>query len=363
MSIRTGTALAVALAAVVGTAGTASAQDVWTGEEFPTRPGMASYVTTAAGGGGATWAFGSYSPAGSPMSITAQAFRREDTGVWVEAPVPDIGQIVGSAVTGPDSAWAVSQFTKVSAGATIHWDGRAWTEVPLEVPDAPRISPRDVTAVGSDVWTIGKAYRDGNAPLERSFAMRWQDGGWQPAALPPAADQQSFTSVGGIAPVDVWMAGTTVERPQQIVSMHWDAVRWSHVQVPPVDTGDSDFLTVHDVAAYKPDDVWISATKASYDNPEGRRPILMHWDGARWSRQQPPVQTGGLGELVHAEGALWNLGIDALLRYDGTSWQPVDGPRQGALVTGAELPDGRLVGTGSQGSSYDPQPFAAVHGR
>lgn len=363
MSRRTGATTATALAAIVGVAGTAFAQGTWTGEEFPTRPEMASYVSTVSSGGGATWAFGSYSPPGSPTSITAQAFRREEAGRWVEVPIPNIGQVVASAVTGPDNAWVVSEFTKVSRGATMHWDGTTWTEVPLEVPDAPRISPHDVAAVGPDVWAVGKAYRDGNAPLARSFAVRWDAGGWRAVPLPSAANDQNFSSVGCAAPDDLWMAGTTDERPSQIVSMHWDGVQWSHVQVPPLDTSDSDYLTVHDVAAYRPDDVWISATQTPYDNPDASQPILMRWNGAEWSLQQPPAPTGSVGKLVWAEGALWNLGTDALLRYDGTSWQRVDGPQEGSLVNGAELPDGRLVGTGSQGDSYQPQPFAAVRNR
>ena len=363
MSTRTGMTVGTALVLVVGTAGTALAQDTWTGEEFPGRPGNASYVSTVSSGGGATWAFGSYSPPGSPTSITAQAFRREQGGRWAEAPMPDIGQVVASAVTGPGDAWAVSQFTKVSPGATVHWDGKAWTEVPLEVPDAPRASPRDVAAVGSDVWTVGNAYRDGNEPLSRSFAMRWANGGWQATQLPPATDDQNFSSIGGAAPNDLWMAGITSDRPHQIVAMHWDGVQWSHVPVPPLDTSDSEYVTVHDVAVFKSDDVWISATQTPYDNPEASKPVLLHWDGVQWSREQNPVPTGGLGDLVHAEGALWNLADDALLRYDGTSWQKVDGPQEGALVNGAELPDGRLVGTGSTGGSLEPQPFAVVHNR
>lgn len=162
--------MATALAVVLDVAGTASAQGTWTREEFPARPEMASYVSTVSSGGGATRAFGSYSPPGSPTSITSQAFRREETERWVEVQVPDIGQIVASAVTGPDNAWVISQFTKVSPGATMHWDGRTWTEVPPEVPDAARISAHDVTAVGPDVWAVGNAFRDGDAPLARSFA-------------------------------------------------------------------------------------------------------------------------------------------------------------------------------------------------
>ncbi|GAA2786165.1 hypothetical protein [Saccharopolyspora taberi] len=363
MSRRTGATLAVALVAVVGTAGSATAQGTWTGEEFPTRPDMSSYISTVAGGGGATWAFGSYGPPGTPTSLTAQGFRRDDTGRWAEEPVPDIGQIVASAVTGPDNAWAVSEFTKVSRGATIHWDGRAWTEVPLVVPDAPRISPHDVEAVGPDVWVVGNAYRDGDQPLSRSFASRWENGQWRGVPLPPATDNQNFSSIGGAAPNDLWMAGITSERPHQIVSMHWDGARWSHVEVPPLETGESDYVTVHGVAAYKPDDVWISATQTPYDTPEASQPILMHWDGSKWTREQAPDPKGSVGELVQAEGALWSLGTKGLLRYDGTSWQPVDGPQEGALVNGTELPDGRLGGTGQMGDSYESQPFAVAHNR
>ncbi|MDA3642697.1 hypothetical protein LZ318_38760 [Saccharopolyspora indica] len=360
MSRTSGAAVAVAVVAVVGVAGTALAEGGWTGEEFPGRPDMASYVSTVSSGGGATWAFGTYGPPGSPVSTTAQGFRRDDGGRWSEVPMPNIGQVASSAVTGPDNAWVVSQFSKFSRGATLHWDGQAWTEVPLVVPDAPRISPRDVAAAGPDVWVVGSAYRDGEAPLSRSFAQRWADGGWQGVALPPETDEQVFTSIGGAAADDLWMAGTTAGRPQQLVSMHWDGVRWSHVPVPPLDTGQSDYLTVHDVAAFRPDDVWLSATRTPYDDPEASQPVLVHWDGSVWTRQDLPVPVSELGELVQAGGALWNLSPEALLRYDGTGWQQVDGPREGALGNGAELPDGRLVGTGSGGDSYQPQPFAVV---
>ncbi|MGW1677283.1 hypothetical protein [Saccharopolyspora sp. NPDC002376] len=265
--VRSGVAVAAAVVAVVGVAGTALAEGTWSREEFPGLPDMASYVSTVSSGGGATWALGSYSPPGSPTSVTAQGFRREESGRWVEVAVPNIGQIVSSAVTGPDNAWAVSSFTKVSQGATMHWDGKAWTEVPVEVPDAPRVSPSDVAAVGPDVWAIGNAYRDGQDPISRSFAVRWVDGGWQGVALPPEADEQLFASIGGAAPDDIWMAGTTGQRPHQIVSMHWDGLQWSHVPVPPVDTTESDYITVHDVAAFRPDNVWISATQTPYDTP------------------------------------------------------------------------------------------------
>ncbi|MER6989211.1 hypothetical protein ABT337_06525 [Saccharopolyspora hirsuta] len=363
MSRRSGATVVAAVVAVVGVAGTALAEGSWAGEEFPGRPGMASYVTTVSSGGGQTWAFGSYSPPGSPTSITAQGFHREESGRWVEVPLPDIGDVVSSAVTGPDNAWVVSRFSKVSSGGTLHWDGRAWTEVPLEVPDAPRVSPSDVAAVGPDVWAIGSAYRDGEDPISRSFAVRWVDGGWQGVPLPPGTDEQNFASIGGAAPDDLWMAGTTVGRPQQLVSMHWDGAQWSHVPVAPLDTAESDYLTVHDVAAFRPDDVWLSATQTPYDTPEASQPVLMHWNGAEWSRQEAPAQVRKLGKLVQAGGALWNLGPDALLRYDGTGWQQVDGPQEGALTNGAELPDGRLVGTGSGGDSYEPQPFAVVQNR
>ncbi|MDA3628424.1 hypothetical protein OU415_23530 [Saccharopolyspora sp. WRP15-2] len=360
---RSGVVLAAAVVSVVGVAGTAVADGAWHREEFPGRPDMASYVSTVSSGGGSTWAFGSYNEPGSPMSINAQGFRREESGRWAEVGIPNIGQVVSSAATGPDDAWVVSQFTKVSAGRTVHWDGRAWTEVPVEVPDAPRVSPRDVAAVGPDVWMIGSAYRDGENPLSRSFAARWVDGAWQTAALPPETDEQGFDSIGGAAPDDLWMAGRTVGRPEQLVSMHWDGVQWSHVPVPPLDTSDSDYLTVHDVAAYRPNDVWLSATQTPYDTPDASQPVLMHWDGAQWSRQDPPVPVSKLGKLVLAGGALWNLSPDALLRYDGTSWQQVEGPQDGSLINGAELPDGRLVGTGSNGDSYRPQPFAVVQSR
>lgn len=343
----------VAATALVG--GVASAQDTWTAEPFPQRPEVSSTISTASSGGGATWAFGSFGQAGGTSS-TSQAYRRGADGSWTEVPVPAAGQLVSSAVVGPDDAWAIGWGYKNTEGTLLHWDGAAWTEIPVEVPGATRVRPDDVFTAGGEVWMVGKGFADGPESRQCTFVQRWDGTSWQDVPVPESAHEAAFAAIGG-SPNDLWLAGT---KNNAAVSIHWDGTAWTEVPVPAIEIPEGAYLAVNDVAANAPDDVWLSGGAQIYDQPQ-TQPVLMHWDGAAWTEVPASNSPGEPGEFVHAGGTWWNLAANGVLRYEGTSWQAVTGPSEGSLTTGAETADGRLLVIGSTGSTWKSAPFASIH--
>lgn len=343
----------VAATALVG--GVASAQDGWTSEPFPQRPDVSSTISTASSGGGETWAFGGYGQAGGTSS-TSQAYRRGAGGSWAEVPVPAAGQLVSSAVVGPDEAWAIGWGYKNTEGTLLRWDGTAWAEVPVEVPGATRVRPDDVFTVGGEVWMVGKGFADGPDSQQRTFVKRWDGAIWQDVPVPESAHEASFATIGG-SPGDLWLAGT---RNNAAVSMHWDGTAWTEVPVPAIEIPEGAFLSVNDVAANAPNDVWLSGGAQIYDQPQ-TQPVLMHWDGTAWTEAAANNSPGEPGEFVHAQGALWNVAANGVLRYEGTHWQAVAGPAEGPLTTGAATADGSLLAIGSTGPSWKSAPFASIH--
>ncbi|MDI2031435.1 hypothetical protein QFW96_22595 [Saccharopolyspora sp. TS4A08] len=343
----------VATTALVG--GVATAQETWTAEPFPQRPGLLSSIATATAAGGEVWAFGSFGQAGG-TSTTSQVYRRGAAGSWTEMPAPAGGQLVSGAVVGPSDAWTIGWDYKHTGGTLHHWDGAAWTEIPVQVPGAARTRPDDVHAVGGEVWLVGKAYTDGPDSRQRTFVQRWDGAAWQNVPVPESAHAATFSTIGG-APDDLWLAGV---RDNAAVSMHWDGTAWAEVPVPAIQVPDGAYLSVNDVAANAPNDVWFSGGVQIYDRPEVR-PVLMHWDGAAWSEAGATNSPGEPGEFVRAEGALWNVAAHGVLRYEGTHWQAVAGPAEGPLTAGAETGDGRLVVIGSTGEPSQENPFTAIH--
>ncbi|MEU6128889.1 hypothetical protein ABZ805_06920 [Saccharopolyspora sp. NPDC047091] len=334
---------AAAVALLVGTAPQAFAA-TWVDEPLPPRDTFAE-LTAAADGDGTTWAFG-----GSNGAIPAQnslAYLRDQQG-WREVPVPQVGRIEDAAVVAADDVWAVGVHPKYGFGASVHWDGHTWTEVPY-APVADRIGTRSVAAFGPrDVWIAGHAFDD-SAGTGRGVVQRWDGAAWQDVPVPQRDGNWAFSDIGGTAPDDLWAVGNGSGFRGQGLAMHWDGTAWTEVPVPEVPLDEYESVALTQVQALAADDVW--ATGDINDASGGAlvaESLLLHWDGTAWSRVESPQDTGGRGDLVRTGGELWSLG-ERLLHWDGARWTEELGPPTGVPAAGAELADGRLLTAGGFG--------------
>ncbi len=146
-----------------------------------------------------------------------------------------------------------------------------------------------VAALSSrDVWAVGAIGKD---PRLTPVAAHW-DGRSLSVTKPfPPSVHGTLDGVAALAPTDVWAVATLVigrQRPFESrgAIVHWDGRRWTRVatSVPPASN-------LFDVTATWGTDVWVGGTEVAkvrvndpIDSGTVDRPLLMHWDGSRWRR-------------------------------------------------------------------------------
>ena len=110
-----------------------------------------------------------------------------------------------------------------------------------------------------------------------------------------------LNTVAGVAPDDVWAAGSWGNDP---LFMHWDGSSWSIVPGPAGATGN-----IYEMVAISSDDVW--AVDALNGTGVGK---FYHWDGSDWSIIPGQEIPGAVGIKRHGGLAavgpcdLWAVG-------------------------------------------------------
>jgi hypothetical protein len=159
------------------------------------------------------------------------------------------------------------------------------------------------------------------------------------AAAPDPFDH-ALRDVAVIARADAWAVGDDL-------IVHWDGTAWS-VAGPSIMRQH----TFRAVAARNADDVWVAGSIVSMDQ---NRPLLLHFDGAGWTRVQMPRHSGEswLTDVIAMRGgAMWAIGGwvrytpdvyrqgSLVYRSDGSRWRMIDVPRRVAGLAAA-TPSGR----------------------
>lgn len=153
---------------------------------------------------------------------------------------------------------------------------------------------------------------------------------WDGAASPDDAGvDTTLFGVWGCADDDVWAVGGDVGPGDKDVIVHFDGAAWSRVPSP--GSFDVQFLKVWGAAC---DAVWIV----------GAGGTILHWDGDAWTPEESGVTTALSGIAGRAADDIWAVGASSvILHFDGTSWTPfvsADGPVFGGLLQGASVQAG-----------------------
>jgi hypothetical protein len=247
--------------------------------------------------------------------------------------------VAGSA---PDDIWAVGSTGngEVARALVSHWDGRAWSNVPL--PDlgtysrlygvAP-LNPRDVWAVGSVGDPLHKP--------QRTLALHWDGTGWSVVPTPNFAQDNinELKDVAAIAPDDVWAVGyyepsANCVGCKEAILIHWNGRDWTRVDIPGlIPMRERGYSTLESIAVISKNDIWAVGTKVANNN---FNPLSVHWDGTQWSMVPVPQVSGVLyGVAALAADDVWAVGniypdqftIDTLImHWDGRQWSVMPAP-------------------------------------
>jgi hypothetical protein len=210
-------------------------------------------------------------------------------------------------------------------------------------------------AAGDNVWVIGSNPCCWKEVTPRSLAWHWNGVTWRSFATPRLRRAYpDIAAVAGVDSRDAWAVGTARNfivspsgrhwpGPDEALIEHWDGSRWAVVPTPQL--GES---RLGAVSAAGPDNVWAVGSTYGHDglsrrDPQGWRPLLLHWDGVAWHTILLPWAAPGLSlDRVVATGptGVWAVGTHtdwkkrkgvlldrSILQYwDGVRWNDVRAP-------------------------------------
>jgi hypothetical protein len=311
------------------------------------------------------WAVGSIASTQGRNFLTLAA--HWDGTRWARVPSPspgepDVASLTGVSAASAADAWAVGYYGTFGLSTLVlHWDGTRWARVPSPNPGAPAGSTTlaGVSAVSaSSAWAVGTY---GNT--EKTLILGWNGTRWAqvPSPSPGGAQGSQLLGVTSVPQGGAWAVGCAGSSPQRTLALQWTGTRWT--QAPTPNPGVSACLTA--VTAVSPSDVWAVGSATRHLNGPYQA-LVLHWDGARWTRVASPsprlASTKLTGVSAASAADAWAVGGVArhqvsktfVLHWDGTCWTRVASPSQGASVlngvSGTSPRNALAAGSGAAGS-------------
>jgi hypothetical protein len=180
------------------------------------------------------WAVGGSGPGKGGFTQTFIA--HWDGTAWSKIPSPSPGtknnQLNAVAARAADDVWAVGQCANSARGGqaeplVLRWDGAAWSQVPVAVSAVSAAQLLGVAVAGQDtVWAVGTRFpiTAGGQPLRPSaLALRWDGAEWHNAD--PGGPVTQFSGVSARSETEVWFAGYAepdAGGPKSAHVEHWD---------------------------------------------------------------------------------------------------------------------------------------------
>jgi hypothetical protein len=225
-----------------------------------------------------------------------------DGAAWSQVPVPVTpegtsgARLLGIDVLAPDDLWAVGSGPdpdhRQMLGYVLRWDGSQWRQLPFPPPVSA--SPHELRAVAAltphNVWAVG-------GQSSQPYIVHWKGNGWRPVSGVPAPGFQTYLNdILALSASDVWIVGATNTGGTRPFFLHYDGSRWLEVPAEfPHPYGH-----LYAISGTAPDDLWAAGVFTAEPPPAPGRPLLMHWDGQAWT--QVPADPAG-----PQFGTLWGL--------------------------------------------------------
>ena len=291
------------------------------------------------------WAFGD---GNSVLRYDGTTWRMESISLAGGA---QINNLFASDIVSPTEGWAVAYFSPSSGGVAIgflRFDGSQWTveQTGIKLPsdfDPQSLNITHLAALpGGDVWAIGNANVNvtasaatatanvGNNPKSRGFLIHRAHGVWtvdEAVSLPANAVSSQLNDIAMTSATSGWVVGQVTVNMQSIAGgpqlavqqpllLRYDGARWTPVQTPKDVRDESDSLV--SVTASGPENVWVVVGVTGYHiNPNGQSvsAILLHFDGANWTEVDgifPGITYTDNAQLssivLGPDGTLWFMG-------------------------------------------------------
>ena len=157
-----------------------------------------------------------------------------------------------------------------AVAATSSRDAWAVGTIPGEHAD---VAPRAGTAVGTP-----------SSANDQTFIVHWNGRKWRRAASPSPGRGSELNAVSATSASNAWAVGyTNTGRSDQTLILHWNGRRWTRVASPSAGRE----VLLNGVAATSARNAW-AAGAAIARSGGAEQPLILRWNGRRWSREASP---------------------------------------------------------------------------
>jgi hypothetical protein len=261
----------------------------WTRQSSPNPPSGGFFAGVAAASASDAWAVGQLG-GGGPGSGSGRSDRtlieHWNGSSWAIVPSPvtphPAGQLSRVSVVSADDAWAVGwtgNGTTTFNALTEHWNGTAWTVVPVPASAGAGVDLGAVAAISAhDVWAVGLTTSPGPT---RDVILHWNGTAWQRSALPAGPSTGILHGVAASSAGNVWAVGQTYNSAGncgsacQTSTLHYNGCMWRRVPSP--NPGEGYVNVLWGAAIIGRDDVW------AVGSTDYATTLILHWNGTSWS--------------------------------------------------------------------------------
>lgn len=250
------------------------------------------------------------------------------------APAGSYVSLSGVAAVRSNDVWVVGNAPDTSTGAynavAEHWDGSAWSIVP--VPNGSTNANGQtssqlvsVAAISSNnVWAVGWTDTSVNtSSFQGTLIEYWDGSNWTlvPSPNPKGSSQNTLTDVAVINANDIWAVGYTLTTNNHTLTMHWNGSKWSIVPSPNGAYGN----WLSGVTALATNNVWAVGTSNN-----GGNTLVLHWNGSSWSAVPSPTAQCGYYSCTYNSLArisavsatdIWAVGTGTYVYYTGEDYE------------------------------------------
>lgn len=210
----------------------------------------------------------------------------------------------------PTDAYATGNNATLARGLLAHWDGTTWSNVTVPLPsNANTVTTLDaISADGpNDVWAVGTFLNTATAQ-DDNFTIHFNGTAWSVVPMPFA---DSFDAIKANSPTDVWAVGCQCAVDSvnaTTVIAHFNGTAWSIVPSPsPGHFANLSGVTTSNAA----NNVWAVGTFAPAGSTSTQT-LTLNWNGTAWSvvASPSPASLNSLSAVATNPGSaiVWAVG-------------------------------------------------------
>ena len=147
---------------------------------------------------------------------------------------PAAGQSISA--TSASDIWVVGTTFDLATGKTLaealHFDGTAWTVVPMAQPNPNTPTIGAVTAISpTDAWAVGEQIGATPAAGGSTLIEHWDGTSWNIVPSPTPGGDPGLTGVAARSATDVYAVGGELPSvnggPSQALILRWNGTSWT----------------------------------------------------------------------------------------------------------------------------------------